>query len=154
VVSLSEIDPSGGATAAVFDAASSNTTPLVRHGSDLFSVAIHSGGGVVVGGGRDRVVRVAGPSGGEPHLLFGHLGVIYSVAISPDGRWIASGSQDATVRLWRVPTGTPLQALPLPRFLEVMRQNCPYVYHKDPNASGGFDAEYRSFGGWDDFPEY
>ncbi len=80
--------------------------------------------------------------------------MVAAVAISPDGRWIASGSQDATVRLWRVPTGTPVQALPVRRFLEVMYQNCNYVYVKNPYAPTGFDTVIRPFGGWDEFPEY
>jgi WD40 repeat protein len=155
LVVLSEFDPTGGAPAAVLDVATSTITDIAKDLDEgLFAVAIDRGGEVVVGGCKHGIVCVTGRSGEEPHLLYGHQGVVTSVAISANGRWIASGSQDATVRLWRAPIGTPVQALPLRRFLEVMYQNCNYAYVKNPDAPTGFDTVIRPFAGWEDFPEY
>jgi WD40 repeat protein len=154
VASLADFDPAVGAPAAALDVAASTVTDLATGANEFFSVAIGSDGELVVIGHKLGVVCVSGRSGGAPHLLYGHQGMVRSVAISPDGRWIASGSQDATVRLWRVPTGTPVQALPLRRFLEVMYQNSPYAYIRSPGAATGFDEVIRPFGGWADFPEY
>jgi WD40 repeat protein len=44
-------------------------------------------------------------------VLEGHSGSVWSVAFSPDGDALASGSNDATVKLWSIPTGECLQTL-------------------------------------------
>lgn len=147
--------PAVGALASVLDVTASTVIGLNRDVDEgFYSVAIDPAGEVVVSGGKQGVICVSGRSGGEPHLLYGHQGMVRSVAISPDGLWIASGSQDTTVRLWRVPTGTPVQVLSLRRFLDVMYQNCNYTYVKNPEAATGFDTVIRPFGGWAKFPEY
>jgi WD40 repeat protein/DNA-binding winged helix-turn-helix (wHTH) protein len=153
VVALSPIEPAAGAAAFTFDPATSMAAALEAHGTALYAVALHADGGTVVSGGKDRVVRVGDRFGSEPHLLFGHEGMIHTVAISPDGRWIASGARDATVRLWRVPVGMPVQALPRRQFLDRMWQNCDYAYRRDPTVSGGFRSEGRPFMGWSQFPK-
>jgi WD40 repeat protein len=33
-----------------------------------------------------------------------HDGAVFSVAFSPDGKTLASGSQDATIKLWDMPS--------------------------------------------------
>ncbi len=45
------------------------------------------------------------------HILEGHREPVSSLAFSPQGQILASGSYDSTVRLWRVPDGTPLHTL-------------------------------------------
>jgi WD40 repeat protein len=152
-VVLGRFEPALGAAALALDLESGEKAPLVRHGRGLYAVVVSDDGELVVSGGKDRAVRVGPWAGDEPHLLFGHEGMIHAVAVSADGQWLASGSRDRTIRLWRVPTGVPVQALPLPRFLDRMWQNCHYSYHRDPELPGGFTSERRSFMGWEDLPE-
>jgi sugar lactone lactonase YvrE len=43
--------------------------------------------------------------------LTGHRYAVNSVTFSPDGRQLASGSDDATVKLWEVPSGAPQRTI-------------------------------------------
>jgi WD40 repeat protein len=57
-------------------------------------------------------------AGESPYLLLGHASPVASVAISPDGRWVASAELGSgEVRLWPMPEGPPLQALPYEELL-------------------------------------
>ncbi len=49
-----------------------------------------------------------------PRVLTGHTMGIASLAFSADSRMLASGSGDRDIRLWNVPTGTPLGKLVAP----------------------------------------
>jgi WD40 repeat protein len=152
VVALSTTDHATGAAAAIHDAKAGSSTRLDSHGNQLWALAMNPRGDLLVTGSKDRAVRVAPPSVDEPHLLFGHEAMVHAVAISHDGRWVASGSRDGTVRLWKVPSGTPIQSLPLPEFLTHMYQNCQYDYVEDPTIPIGNRMEPRPFAGWRNLP--
>jgi len=49
-------------------------------------VALDATETAVATGGIDGIVRVGPVSGGEPHLLFGHKGLVRTLAFSPEGR--------------------------------------------------------------------
>ena len=57
----------------------------------------------VVTASLDETARVWRADGtGEPVVLRGHGGVVWSVAFSRDGQKVVTGSGDHTARVWRV----------------------------------------------------
>lgn len=69
--------------------------------------------------------------------LCGHLGPVRALAYAPNGRSLASGSDDATVRLWQIPSGECSVTL---------------ASHKDRIRALSFDSEGQHLisGAWDD----
>jgi WD40 repeat protein len=101
-------------------------------------------------------VRVGPASGGEPHLLLGHKGTVWSLTFSPDGHWLASSGDDGTIRLWPVPdvTEPPLHTLPLDVLLARLRTHTNLRAVPDPRSSNGYKLEPGPFPGWAHPPEW
>jgi WD40 repeat protein len=80
---------------------------LVGHGVEVDSIAFSADGRLLASGGKDRTLRLWNPHTGKLTLtLAPHSDRIESLAFSPDGQKLASGSgsQDATIKLWDVPS--------------------------------------------------
>jgi WD40 repeat protein len=102
------------------------------------------------------VVRVGPVTGEDPHVFFGHRGVIRSVAISPDGRWIASGGEDGTIRVWPKPdlSKPPLHTLPHDELLAKLKSLTNLRIVEDPASAAGWRIDYAPFPGWTEVPEW
>jgi WD40 repeat protein len=143
-------------SAQITDLNSRTSWPLLSHGSDLWPIAVDSEKGIIVTGGGDGTVRVGPLSGAEPHLLFGHEGLVRSVAISPDGQYIASVGDDRFVRLWPMPdlTKPPLHTLPHRDLLTKLRSLTNLRAIRNPTATAGWSLEIGAFRGWEEVPEW
>jgi WD40 repeat protein len=144
----------GGAvgSAAVYDFASGQTTPLTSHGSQVTAVAWHPSGAQVVTGSQDGVVRLGDADGSEPHLLLGHDRQVWDVIVDPQGRWVASASDDGTTRLWPMPEGRPFHTLPHAALLDRIRSLTTYRVVRDADASSGYRVDFEPFTGWNREP--
>jgi serine/threonine protein kinase/WD40 repeat protein len=109
---------------------------------------------VLVTGHTDGSIRVTPLDGGPPHLLLGHGAQVRGVAISPDGRWIASSSDDATLRLWPMPEGTPFHTLPPDELLERLRALTNVRAVEDEESSTGYTLDLAPFPGWEKVPAW
>lgn len=79
--------------------------PANGHG-DFLAVAFSPNGNYIIGGRRDRTIRLWDVRTGELLRTFvGHEFGLRTVTFSPDGQFIASGSHDGTVRLWETESG-------------------------------------------------
>jgi WD40 repeat protein len=58
-----------------------------------------------------RSVHSSSVEGKTGRLLSGHQGEVTTLDLSADGRLLASGSEDATVRVWNLEQGQPIQEL-------------------------------------------
>ena len=66
---------------------------LIRHSSDVNSVAFSPNGDYLASGSRDKTIGVWRVSSGERIItLTGHSDSIYSVVFSPNGEYLASAS--------------------------------------------------------------
>jgi len=119
------------------------------HGNRVFSVAFDRSGALMITGDLDGIVRVGRKEDKIPHSLIGHRSAVGDVVVSPDGRWIAStGLLESEVRLWPMPQGTPLNALPYPEFLSRLRGMTNVRFVANNKSATGFDLEYAPFPGW------
>lgn len=92
--------------------------PLAPTPPHTTSVAITAGGEILALGGRDGVIRLWTLPSGEPAgELRGHRDPVRQLKVSADGTVLVSGGlvkssqalvRDGTVRLWSLPSGTPL----------------------------------------------
>ncbi|MCK5378624.1 MAG: hypothetical protein KAJ78_04435, partial [Acidobacteria bacterium] len=146
--------PGDSGVAVVHDLERDTTVVLEAHGTSLLTAALGPLGKTVVTGGRDRIVRAGPAAGGEPHLLYGHRGMVKVVAVSPDGQWIASGSRDGTIRLWPMPTGRPFHTLPREELLDRLRALRSYRVNRDYSDPRGYSDEPVPFRGWETVPEW
>ena len=119
---------------------------------ELWDIAIDPTGTLVATGDETGSVRVGPVTGGEPHLLLGHEGVVTAVAFSPDGEWIASAGADHTVRLWPVPKGRPLHTLPYNELLEKLRSLTNVRVVPDEDSSTGYRIDFEPFPGFAKVP--
>jgi WD40 repeat protein len=106
-----------------------------------------------VTGDQNGLVRVGPLSGEEPHLLYGHAGMVLSVAVSPDSQWIASASEDG-IRLWPMPRSRPFHTLPHDELLAKLRSLTNLRLVPDAAATTGFRTEIGPFPGWGGQPEW
>ena len=129
---------------------------ITSHGDRIQSLALDHTGSIVVSADHEGVIRVGPADGSEPHLLFGHKGIVYAIAVSPDGRWIASGGNDRTVRLWPMPdlSQPPLHTLPHDKLIAKLHSLTNLRVVQDPNAPEGWKEEVGPFPGWKEVPTW
>lgn len=77
--------------------------------------ALFSPDGRLIVTGSDEMARVWNAETGEPvGKPLEHRRAVFSAVFSPDGRWIATASQDATARVWKVPSSLVPTTSPKP----------------------------------------
>ncbi len=138
-----------------FDLASHTSRRITTHGQRLSTAALDTTGRIVVTGDVDGVVRAGPVTGGEPHLLLGHGGVIWRLAVSPDGRWIASVS-DKKIRLWPMPdvTKPPLHMRPHADLMAKLDSLTNLRVVRDASSPTGWSLDIGPFPGWKDVPTW
>ncbi len=140
----------------LLDLATGRSRPLEGFGDDVESADLDPSGTVAATGSIDGSIRVGRVDGGEPHLLLGHTGNVFTVAISPDLRWVASAGDDNTVRLWPMPdlSKPPLHTLPHDELLAKLHSLTNLRAVRDPASDTGWKIELGPFPGWRDVPTW
>ncbi len=135
--------------ACVYDLQQGAVRDLATHGAEVTSLAWDPSGRQVVTGSREGVVRVGPATGEEPHLLYGHEGVVRGVKVDPEGGFIVSTGDDGSVRIWPMPDeGPPLHVLPRDELLARLGSLTNFRVAKDPAAPGGYRMDFEPFQGW------
>ncbi len=97
----------------IWDTATGQPIHMMKHGSEINSVAFSPDSRLLASAGENRLLRVWDTATGTlVHELSGHANEVMSVAFSPDGRRLASASLDFTGRIWHVVSGKELAVLP------------------------------------------
>ncbi|UCC43602.1 MAG: hypothetical protein JSU65_10740 [Candidatus Zixiibacteriota bacterium] len=93
-------------------ATSSQLRILPGHNYGCWSLDFQESSGLLVSGGKDRLVKIWDPSTGDIlDTLTGHAGWVLSVDYNPHQDLIASSATDNTVRVWNSETGTVVHTL-------------------------------------------
>jgi WD40 repeat protein len=140
----------------LYDVSEKKSRTMTTHGNRVSSVAFDPGEKTLVTGDLDGIVRV-GPITEDtpPHLLFGSETGVFDIAVHPSGKWIVSDERArASVRFWRMPSGTPFQTLPHEGFLNHLRELTNVRVVQDKNASTGYRIELAPFPGWEKTPNW
>jgi hypothetical protein len=85
----------------------------------------------------------------------GHETGVNSVVIHPSGKWIASTEGNKpVVRLWAMPTGDALAALPYADFLNRLRRLTNVRIVPDKKSANGYRVQWAPDSGWEKAPNW
>ena len=90
----------GGITVMLWDVTTQQNVGILRHGSDIGSVAFSRDGRTLASGGWDGTVKLWDVASGANFATFGNMSGVNSVSFSSDGVTLASGTQEGMIELW------------------------------------------------------
>jgi len=139
----------------VYDFESGGRHTIESHGRWVVSVDLDDRGQTLATGDAFGVVRVGPATGEEPHLLFGHEGVVISVTFSRDGRSLASAGMNE-IRIWPVPDRdqTPLHALPIGELIDRLGSLSNIRIKESEEHDTGWTYDRAPFPGWETVPTW
>jgi len=98
-------------------------------------------------GHKVRRLPTSWPRDGSPEAKQWQPSAIGNVVISPNGEWLVGGCADGSLRIWELPVGRPLRALPAKQKPVSGLAFCPDGVHLLVSRSGGVplvnDRTYR-----------